>query len=117
MSDEIFITTIIPTIGRDSLTQVVESALAQVLPVQADVIVVNDSGDDLHPAAWHADPRVRIVSSNRGGRSAARNLGAASARGGYLHFLDDDDWLIPGGLAHLVQMAQREQHLWIYGDT
>ncbi|MBV7669069.1 bifunctional glycosyltransferase family 2 protein/CDP-glycerol:glycerophosphate glycerophosphotransferase [Streptomyces halstedii] len=47
------------------------------------------------------DPRVRVL-RNAGGHEhpegAARNTGAAEARGAYLLFLDGDDHLLPGAL-------------------
>lgn len=38
------------------------------------------------------------------GRAGAGNAGAAVARGRYLTFLDDDDYLLPGHLADLAQL-------------
>ncbi len=40
-------------------------------------------------------------------RCFARNTGASVAHGAYLHFLDDDDWLAPGALAALKELAGR----------
>ena len=64
-----------------------------------EVIVVND-GDDAEVAQVAEDfPEVRLVPQNpHGGLSAARNLGARSARGEILVYTDDDceadpDWL------------------------
>lgn len=102
----IFCSTIIPTIGRATLARAVQSVLDQELAAEIEVIVVNDSGQPLPAAEWAADPRVRIIATNRRRVSVARNTGAAIARGAYLHFLDDDDWLFPGALQELWRLAQ-----------
>lgn len=95
-----------------------ESVLAQSLADDDfEVIVVNDSGKPLAPAAWQASPRVRVVTTNRRERSFARNTGAALACGVWLHFLDDDDWLAPGALAAFRQLAQTTTAGWLYGGA
>jgi hypothetical protein len=118
MDDTVFCSTIIPTIGRDLLNRAVESVLAQDFTRgDFEVIVVNDSGRSLAPADWLQSPRVRLVETQRCERSIARNTGAALARGKYLNFLDDDDWLLPGALDHWWrQVEQREAGL-VYGGT
>ncbi|MBN1262112.1 MAG: glycosyltransferase family 2 protein, partial [Anaerolineae bacterium] len=95
-----FCSTIIPTIARPSLDRAVESVLAQELEGDAfEVIVVNDSGAPLIPAPWHSHDQVRIIDTRQREKCFARNTGAAVARGRYLNFLDDDDWLLPGAFA------------------
>jgi len=113
-----FCSTIIPTIGRDTLGRTVYSVLDQTLDGDAcEVIVVNDSGQPLPPAGWRDTPRVRVIDTCRRERSIARNTGAAVARGRYLHFLDDDDILLPGAMTALWQTArQHDDALWIYGS-
>jgi glycosyltransferase involved in cell wall biosynthesis len=68
------------------------------LPGEFEVIVVNDSGLPLPAADWQDDPQVKIIHTQRRERGVARNTGAAVAQGRYLHFLDDDDWLLPGAM-------------------
>jgi glycosyltransferase involved in cell wall biosynthesis len=112
-----FCSTIIPTVGRASLERAVSSVLSQDFPAaESEVIVVNDSGQALEQAEWMASPRVQVATTRRRERSVARNTGAALARGGYLHFLDDDDWLLPGALAAFQDLALRSpQAAWLYG--
>lgn len=117
VNDIVFCSYIIPTIGRTSLTRAVMSVLEQA-PAQADfeVIVVNDSGEPLPQASWHQSPRVQILNTNQVERSYARNAGAAVARGSYLAFLDDDDWILPGAIEAFYQLANQEpEALWLYG--
>ena len=43
-----------------------------------------------------------VVNTHHSERSVARNTGAALSHGDYLHFLDDDDILLPGAYAALT---------------
>jgi glycosyltransferase involved in cell wall biosynthesis len=112
----LFCSVIIPTIGRPSLNRAVETVLAEInSTIDCELIVVNDSGQPLPPAAWQQSDKVQIIATSRRNRSVARNCGAAVARGRYFHFLDDDDWLEPGALAALRQLAIDSQAAWLYG--
>ena len=117
MAPEIFFSYIIPTIGRLSLETAVGSVLKQDFSeAEFEVIVVNDSGRALPDADWHTSPQVTIINTNKSERSFARNSGAAVARGRYLAFLDDDDWILPGALQAFWQLANRRPDaVWLYG--
>lgn len=111
-----FISTIIPTIGRPTLARAVNSVLNQEFQQEeCEVIVVNDSGKDLHVEEWQQHSKVQIVSTNRLNRSIARNTGAAIATGRYLHFLDDDDWMLPDAFQSFWVGAQNRSAAWIHG--
>src|SRR5690242_13472696 len=78
--------TIIPTINRPTLTRSVESALAQGIdPRQHEIIVVNNSGGPLREEGWISSPNVTVVNTNRTKISFTHNVGAALAKGKYLH--------------------------------
>ncbi len=110
----IFCSTIIPTVGRESLARAVESVLTQQTSAPFEVIVANDSQAPLPPAAWQQSPHVRVIDTGGRERSLARNAGAAIATGRYLNFLDDDDWLLPGALNAWAALAPSGA-AWLYG--
>jgi len=117
MTSEVFFSYIIPTIGRVSLETAVKSVLEQDFShAEFEVVVVNDSGNPIPVEDWQASPRVRIIDTNRSERSFARNSGAAIAKGKYLAFLDDDDWILPYALESFWQLAvQYPDAVWLYG--
>jgi glycosyltransferase involved in cell wall biosynthesis len=111
-----FCSTIIPTIGRPSLDDAVRSVLSQNFDAgQHEVIVVNDSGKPLPQTDWSHCEAVRVLHTGRRERSVARNAGAAVATGKYLHFLDDDDVLLPGALEAFWTAAQTTTADWLQG--
>ena len=77
--------------------------------------MVNDSGSPLPDDEWQHCERVRVIDTNRRERSVARNTGAAIAMGKYLHFLDDDDILLPGALRAFWDLSQANKAGWLYG--
>jgi glycosyltransferase involved in cell wall biosynthesis len=113
---EMFCSTIIPTIGRNTLSRAVCSVLDQDFTEAGfEVIVVNDSGRPLPEAEWQFSDQVQIINTNRRERSVARNTGAAIAEGKYLHFLDDDDILLPGALSAFWSLDQTCEADWLLG--
>jgi glycosyltransferase involved in cell wall biosynthesis len=113
----IFLSYIIPTIGRLSLDVAVQSVLTQPFDrAEFEIIVVNDSGIPLSKADWQDSPCVSILNTKRCERSFARNSGAAIARGKFLAFLDDDDWILPGALEAFWHLSdQNPDAAWLYG--
>jgi len=81
---------------RQSLPRAIASVLAQ--DADFELIVVDDaSTDDTRSyLASLADPRIRVLGSERNvGPSAARNLGIEAARADVIAFLDSDDTYRP----------------------
>jgi glycosyltransferase involved in cell wall biosynthesis len=113
-----FCSTIIATVARPSLSRTVQSLLNQGLPPESyEIIVVNDSGHSLNNETWHSANTVRIISTNQQEKSIARNTGAAAARGEFLHFLDDDDFMLPGGLEVLRELSKNNNAVLFYGGS
>ncbi|MDA9491060.1 glycosyltransferase [Bradyrhizobium sp. CCBAU 11361] len=93
------------------------SALAQ--GEVTEVIVVDDGSTDNTISIVRAirDPRLRLMTNDSAGVSAARNLGARHASGEWLLFLDADDRMRTGAVAALLAAARgAPRAVLVYGD-
>lgn len=97
------------------LERSVKSVLSQTF-TDLECIIVNDgSPDNTHEVAeslTHLDSRVSYFFKENGGVASARNLGITKARGEWIQFLDDDDWIhedkIRFQLEHLKGLEDKE---------
>lgn len=92
---------IIPTFRRPSeLLEAIASALGQ-REVSVEVFVIDDSPEGSAEVVVQGfeDPRLNYVKNptpSGGVPSIVRNIGWPSARGKFIHFLDDDDIVVDG---------------------
>jgi glycosyltransferase involved in cell wall biosynthesis len=95
----------------DDLSRCAESVLAQTMD-DYEVIFVDDGSSDgtekrLDELAAE-DGRLRVIHlPPSGGPGGPRNAGIDAARGDYVYFLDDDDWLGEEALERMYAMALR----------
>lgn len=63
------------------------------------IILVDDGSTDssgiLCDQFADMDMRIKVIHKSNGGLSDARNIGLAHATGGYVSFIDSDDWVLP----------------------
>lgn len=94
---------------EDTLERCVDSVLAQTCP-DFELLLINDGSPDRVPeiAAGYVqrDPRVRLLSQENRGVSAARNAGIDAAKGRYLLFVDADDRLCKDAVETLLLAAK-----------
>ena len=91
---------VVPTFNRPEALRCALAALDRLVAPEGghEIVVVDDGGTaDLGFVADH--PQVRLLRQANAGPAAARNAGAAAARGRFLAFTDDDccprpDWLV-----------------------
>jgi glycosyltransferase involved in cell wall biosynthesis len=124
------VSAVIPSWNRLAmLREAVESVRAQTLR-DLEILVVDDGSDD---GTWDwlegqsgapTGPDLRpLRRERRGGPAAARNLGAAAARGRYLAFLDSDDLWRADKLARQLPLLEADgtlglchsDELWLRG--
>ncbi|MCW2865287.1 MAG: cell wall biosynthesis glycosyltransferase, partial [Actinoallomurus sp.] len=106
------VSVIIPVYNTgEDLARCVESVLAQTMD-DYEVIFADDGSDDGTEKrldaleAEHARVRVLHLPPS-GGPGGPRNAGIDAARGDYVYFLDDDDWLGEEALERMHAMAVR----------
>lgn len=107
---------VIPTRGRtDTLGRALKSILNQTYR-NIEIIVVNDNDPD---SATNNDvkeiieslndSRVKLVYQQKHiNGAAARNVGIRMAKGEYISFLDDDDWIEPVKIEHQMSFLKKQ---------
>lgn len=98
---------VIPSVGRDSLTSLLQDLASQPGPLPEEVVVVDDRPVDAAPLRLPEDAlgelSVRVVAGCGRGPAAARNLGWQVTRAPWVAFVDDDVRLPEGWTAMLAQ--------------
>lgn len=98
----------------DCLERCVDSLLAQTYK-KMEILLVDDGSTDgtgtLCDQLAEKDSRIRVFHKENGGSSSARNLGILQARGGYLGFVDSDDYVEPDMYERLLEVLRQHQGL------
>lgn len=103
------LSTIIPVYNtKPYLNKAVDSIITQQMSAgEHEIILVDDGSTDgssevCDEYGLRYPNLVRVIHKQNGGVSSARNIGITEARGRYIHFMDSDDWLIPGAYKYIV---------------
>ena len=109
ISDHPKISVVIPIYNvEDYLGDCLKSIIGQTLK-NLQIICVNDGSTDNSASILlehsKSDHRIEIISQKNRGLSCARNIGAASATGEYIYFMDSDDILDTEALESLYTKA------------
>lgn len=99
---------IVRTVNRPELLQEAIQSIADQEYSPIELIIVNDGSDDfgdiVTAKAKGAIKSLQYIKNDgHHGRSEAANIGLAYAKGEYLGFLDDDDFISPEHIVKLVQ--------------
>lgn len=77
---------------------------------EAEVIIINDgSKDNTLKIAQEFAQRysfINVINQENQGESGARNTGIENAKGEYVYFLDSDDFIAEGTIAHFVKIIK-----------
>jgi len=97
---------------EDYLMDCLNSIIKQTLK-DIEIIVVNDGSTDqsldIAQKMKRTDARIKIISQENKGISAARNRGLKHCKGKYVYFFDSDDLLKKDSLANCFKIAQKDK--------
>ena len=110
------ISVIVPVYNAEkTLRQCVDSILAQDFK-DFELLLIDDGSKDNSPAICDEcaakDDRVRVFHKENGGVSSARNVGLDHAQGGWITFIDSDDYITQG---YLESFYENKEDLLIKG--
>lgn len=84
----------------------IQSILAQTYK-NLEIILVDDGSPDRCGAICDSyakeDPRIKVIHKQNGGLSDARNAGIDAAEGGFIGFVDSDDYIAPQMYEQLIK--------------
>lgn len=107
--DELDLSIVVPCYNQGQFVADELALLVQEPGLSLEIIVVNDGSTEARTTraleALCGHPRLKIITQENGGLSAARNTGLLAARGKFVLFLDADDVLAPG-LTERVKQAE-----------
>jgi hypothetical protein len=103
--------------GAETIRRAIDSVLAQTFAACELIVVDDGSTDETAAIVGQFGERVRLLRQGNAGVAAARNAGAAAARGDWLAFLDADDWYYPERLRWHADWIARDPALdFLTGD-
>jgi glycosyltransferase involved in cell wall biosynthesis len=111
------VSVVVPTHNRAALLLLTLRSVLRQRDVDLEVVVVDDGSTEpvQHAVDRLGDSRIRVIRHDQPrGVSAARNRGAAAARGRWIAFLDDDDLWSPDKLRLQLDSAEVLQRDWVY---
>ena len=77
-----------------------------------EIFLVDDGSPDKCPemcdAFARADSRITVIHQENAGQGVARNAALDLCAGAYIMFVDSDDWIDPGMVQFLVEVAQED---------
>lgn len=120
MQSEIDLTVITRTLGHLPFLKRCLSSLEAALErdIRTEWIVVDDGCDNPAALACLVEGvvqtqrlKAKIVKSGERHRAKAANAGIAASSGTYVHFLDDDDVVLPGFYGETIGMLDRDRRL------
>lgn len=102
------ISVIIPVYNVEKyISECIESILGQTYK-ELEIILVDDGSSDnssqICDEYGEKDERIKVIHKENGGLSDARNTGMSMALGGYLIFVDSDDYMVHDGIEYLYNL-------------
>ena len=111
--NDVKISVVIPIYNAEKyIAQCLNSIINQTIR-DIEIICVNENSTDATPQILETfkkfDSRIKIINKEKSGSSSAgRNYGIKTARGKYVYFIDNDDFISTNYLENMYKIAEKE---------
>lgn len=103
---------VIPVYNRRELIErAIGSVLLQIVAPREIIVVDDGSEDGMSDFVRSQFPRVKVLTQQRSGVSAARNFGVVESQGEWIAFLDSDDEWLPAKIQMQEQWLQNNPEI------
>ncbi|MBI2769638.1 MAG: PIG-L family deacetylase [Burkholderiales bacterium] len=102
------VSVLVRSVDREHLREALDSVALQTYPNIEVVVIAAKPEHNPLPARCGPFPLRLVTTDEQLPRSRAANKALAEARGQFLLFLDDDDWLMPGHVARLAAVLLKQ---------
>lgn len=111
MSEKILLSFIVPVYNVEKyLNECLDSIFDPAADsAEYEVIAVDDGSTDKSPEilkAYGSHKNFMVITQENAGSGFARNAGIRAAQGRYIAFIDSDDYLLPGAVPALLDLAR-----------
>ncbi|HJA92814.1 MAG TPA: glycosyltransferase [Candidatus Eisenbergiella merdipullorum] len=94
---DILISYIVPVYNAEKYVEKCVRSIMQQRGADIEIILIDDGSKDssghICDLLAEEDSRIQVIHQENRGHGEARNIGIAAARGKWISFVDDDDWL------------------------
>jgi glycosyltransferase involved in cell wall biosynthesis len=107
MAKEVVLSIVVPVFNEEKTVRSVIDRLLSEIPVELELVVVNDGSTDRTPAIIDEyaakDPRIRVIHKTNGGKTSALKEGFPHTNGNIVIIQDADLEYDPSEIIHVIQ--------------
>ena len=122
MKSDIIVSVVIPVYNAEGyIADTLKHCFSQSL-YEIEIIIINDHSSDntldILKEIASGDERIRIIDNAVNiGAGISRNIGLSEAKGEYIIFLDDDDYVDTNMLKHMSDCAELSGQISLYAEA
>ena len=103
---------IIPAYNTEKYIKQCIDSVINIRNIENEIIVVNDGSTDrtkdILKEYTENNDRIKVITQENQGASAARNTGIKASTGDYIYFLDSDDWIDTVSFEKIIRQLEED---------
>ena len=103
---------VIPVYNTEEYIRQCIDSVINIKNIETEIIAVNDGSTDrtkdILEEYTENDDRIKVITQENQGASAARNTGIKASTGDYIYFLDSDDWVDTVSFEKIIRQLEND---------